>query len=60
MEDSSVSEDKINKKLNNGISLIVKINTLMHKRPVLFVVLTIAFCLLMAFIIGVVILFIFG
>ena len=55
-----MSEDKINKKLNNGISLIVKINTLMHKRPVLFVVLTIAFCLLMAFIIGVVILFIFG
>ncbi len=45
-----MSEDKINKKLN----------TLMHKRPVLFVALTITLCLLMAFIISLIILFIFG
>ena len=55
-----MNENEINKKLNNEIPLIVKLNTFMHQRPVLFIALTITFCLFTAFIISVVILFVFG
>jgi len=39
---------------------LAKINTILHKRPILFSVLTVLFCLFMAFNIGMIILIIFG